>query len=107
MPASCILGDATRITASRLNDLRGLICKRQTWLRYPHPPNPFFFFFLPRIPENICLCERSSHAASAKSTTSRLKLCIVKMVDNGLAVMVGGGGGVLSRETDFTTFSRA
>lgn len=73
-----------------------------------NPTLPTLFFFLPRIPENICLCERSSHAASANSPTSRLKLCIVKMVDNGLAVMgVVGMGEVLSRETDFTTFLRA
>lgn len=75
--------DATYINTRHLIDLNGL--QKANMAVLSHIPQPSFF---PRISENIWLCERSSHIASAKSLISRLKLCIVKIVDKGLAITV-------------------
>lgn len=90
MPGSCILGDMTRISVTHLSDLRGLICRRQTWHCYrPHPQPPLLFSA--KDSRKYLLLQKIQSRRIRKICNFKVKCCIFKMVDNGSAIWGGGG----------------
>lgn len=81
MRGSCILGDMTRISVTHLSDLRGLICRRQTWHCYPTP-----LLFSAKDTRKYLPLQKIQSRSIRKICNFKVKWCIFKMVDNGFAI---------------------
>lgn len=84
------------ISVTHLSDLRGLICRRQTWHCYPPPSHPIPLLFSAKDPRNYLLLQKIQARHIRKICNFKVKRCMFKMVDNGSAIWGGGVGGVLS-----------